>query len=89
MGTLSQKVCGVELTSPGFKTFRIRPQLAYLKEASCTIESVSGKITVSILKKGKKLEISTLIPEGCTAQVVFPDGKTKTLEQAWHQVRED
>ncbi|MBQ7527720.1 MAG: hypothetical protein IJT11_08390, partial [Bacteroidaceae bacterium] len=52
-----------------------------------TIESVSGKITVSIQKKGKQLEISTLIPEGCTAEVVFPHGKTKTLEQGWHQVK--
>ena len=84
---LSQKVCGIEPTSPGFKTFRIRPQLGYLKEASCTIESVSGKITVSIQKKGKQMEISTLIPEGCTAEVVFPNGKTKKLEQGQHLVK--
>ncbi len=84
---LSQKVCGIEPTSPGFKTFRIRPQLGYLKEASCTIESVSGKITVDIQKKGKQMEISTLVPEGCTAEVVFPNGKTKKLEQGWHQVK--
>ena len=84
---LSQKVCGVEPTSPGFKAFRIHPQLGYLKEASCTIESFSGKITVSILRKGKRLEISALVPEGCTAEVVFPSGETKTLEHGWHQVR--
>ena len=81
---LSQKVCGIEPTSPGFKTFRIRPQLGYLKEASCTIESVSGKITGSIQKKGEAdKKISTLIPEGCTAEVVFPNGKTKKLEQGF------
>lgn len=85
---LSQKVCGVEPTSPGFKTIRIRPRLGYLKEAACTIESVSGKITVSIRKRGSKLEILTHIPDGCTAEIVFPSGKIKTLGQGNHQIRE-
>ncbi|MBO7569366.1 MAG: hypothetical protein J6T11_03330, partial [Bacteroidaceae bacterium] len=55
--------------------------------AACTVESVSGKIKVSILKKGKKkLEISVDVPEGTSAEVVFPNGKTKTLGAGSHQV---
>ena len=84
---LSQKVCGIEPTSPGFKTFRIRPQLGYLQNASCTVESVSGKISVSILKKGKKLQVSVSVPKGTKAEVVFPNGKAQTLEAGTHTLK--
>ena len=84
---LSQKVCGVEPTSPGFKTFRVKPQLGYLKQASCCVNSVSGDISVNIQRKGKKkLQISLTVPEGTSAEVVFPSGKTKTLEAGTHQI---
>ncbi len=81
---LSQKVCGIEPTSPGFRTFRIRPQMGDLKEASCTVESVCGKIGVQIVKKGRKLTISAQVPLGTQAEVVFPSGKTVLLEAGDH-----
>lgn len=45
---LSQKVCGIEPTSPGFKTFRVQPQLGKLTEASASFETVYGRISVDI-----------------------------------------
>lgn len=84
---LSQKVCGIEPTSPGFKTFRVKPQMGYLTQASCHVNSVSGNISVSIQRKGKKkLQISLTVPEGTSAEVVFPSGKKKTLEAGEHQI---
>ena len=76
---LSQKVCGVEPTSPGFRTFRIKPQLGLLKEASTTIASVNGEIKVSVSKKGRKMTVRVNVPEGTTAEVVFPSGKPVTV----------
>ena len=84
---LSQKVCGIEPTSPGFQTFRIRPQMGYLNRAACTVESVSGEIKVSIQKKGKKLQLNVSVPQGTQAEVVFPNGKTQTLGSGQHVVK--
>ena len=76
---LSQKVCGVEPTSPGFRTFRVKPQLGTLKEASTTIASVNGEIKVAVSKRGRKVTIKLTVPEGTTAQVIYPSGKQVTV----------
>lgn len=81
---LSQKVCGIEPTSPGFKTFRVAPQLGFLKEASTTIASVNGEIKVYISLKGRKMTIRVNVPEGGTADVVFPDGKSVQVTSGEH-----
>jgi len=83
---LSQKVCGVEPTSPGFRTFRIRPHMGDLKEASCTVESVSGCIRVKVEKNGRKMSVSVHVPEGTSAEVSFPSGKSVSLESGDHTV---
>jgi hypothetical protein len=83
---LSQKVCGVEPVSPGFRTFRIAPQLGSLTEASTTIASVHGEIKVAILKKGKKLKIDITVPDGTSCEVVFPNGKRVRLPNGNHTV---
>ena len=81
---LSQKVCGVEPTSPGFRTFRIKPQLGTLKEASTTIASVNGEIKVSVSKKGRRMTVQVNVPEGTTAEVVFPSGKPVQVAAGEH-----
>ena len=81
---LSQKVCGVEPTSPGFKTFRVKPQLGTLKEASTTIASVNGEIKVSVSKTGRKMTINVIVPENTTAELVFPIGKPVSVTAGSH-----
>jgi hypothetical protein len=81
---LSQKVCGVEPTSPGFHTFRVTPQLGFLTEASTTIASVSGEISVFVSQKGQKMKIRVKVPEGVTAEVVFPKGKAVKVGAGEH-----
>ena len=81
---LSQKVCGVEPTSPGFRTFRIKPQLGILKEALTTIASVNGEINVFVSKKGRKMTVLVNVPEGTTAEVVFPTGKPVIVTAGSH-----
>ncbi|MDR0394554.1 MAG: glycoside hydrolase [Tannerella sp.] len=81
---LGQKVCGIEPTSPGFKTFKVAPQLGSLKEASATIASVKGEIKVSVSVKGRKMTIRIHVPEGVTAEVVFPKGKPVKVTSGAH-----
>ncbi len=72
---LSQKVCGVEPTSPGFRTFKVTPQLGSLKEASTNIASVYGDIHVAVDVKGKRMTVMVTVPKGGVVEVVFPKGK--------------
>ena len=53
---LSQKVCGIEPTSPGFRSFKVCPQMGTLTEASATVDTHFGKIEVSLKRKGKKIQ---------------------------------
>lgn len=84
---LSQKVCGIEPTSPGFSTFRVAPQLGSLTTASARLSTVSGDIEVAVTKKGKKMTIKVSVPEDTSAEVVFPNGKTKTIGAGEHLLK--
>jgi len=83
---LSQKVCGVEPTQPGFRSFRIRPQMGALREASCTVATVRGDIRVEIERKGDGMTVTAQVPRGTRAQVVFPSGETRSLRPGRHTV---
>ncbi|MDH6303786.1 alpha-L-rhamnosidase [Parabacteroides sp. PF5-5] len=81
---LSQKVCGIEPTSPGFKTFRIAPQMGSLSEAKASIHTLHGMIEVIIKKRNNKLQIETTIPQGTAAEYLSPTGKKKLLLPGTH-----
>lgn len=83
---LSQKVCGIEPTSPGFRTFKVCPQLGSLSEASAKLVTHYGEIEVTIRKKGKKLGGYVVVPEGTRAQVALPGGYSRDLGPGRHQV---
>ncbi len=68
---LSQYVAGVSPVSPGYTTFRVRPQPGALKYVKASIPSIKGIIQVEI----KNEEIYTLevqVPEEATAYVHIP-----------------
>ena len=84
---LSQKLCGVEPTSPGFKTFNVSPDLGSLKEASATIETQFGFIRVDIKKQGKSLTLKLEVPEGTEAKVLLPNQKAKVYGAGAHDIK--
>lgn len=84
---LSQYVCGVEPTSPGFKTFKIQPRLGTLTEAKATIDTVNGMIEASVSRSGKQLTLQVTVPEDTQAQIIFPSGKKKMLTSGTHTVK--
>ena len=84
---LSQKVCGVEPTSPGFRTFRVKPQLGSLTDADAKFETVNGMIKVTVAQKKKNCTIRLTVPNGTSAEVVFPNGKSVTVAAGEHQLK--
>ena len=79
MTILSQKLCGIEPLKPGFKYFRVAPQLGMLNEASAVVPTLYGDIQVDIKKQGRIVNIHVVVPPGTTAVVVLPGGKEKVL----------
>lgn len=82
---MCQKICGVEPTSPGFKTFKVAPQMGDLKEASTTIDTVNGVINVALVKKGRRISATITVPDGTTAEVMVK-GKPRRLAPGTHKV---
>ena len=79
---LSQKLCGIEPTAPGFKTFEVKPQMGTLKTASASLETNYGMIRVTLTRKSAKSGVASLsieVPEGATATVTASNGKPKVL----------
>lgn len=83
---LSQKLCGIEPTSPGFKTFRVAPNMGPLKEASAAFETQFGFIRADIKKKGSRLSVKIEVPQGTTAEVVLSPRKTMTVGPGVHTI---
>lgn len=76
---LSQKVCGIEPTSPAFRTFKVCPQMGSLTEASATVDTLFGKIEISLKRKGKKIQVALSVPKGTTAEVILSNGTKKSF----------
>ncbi|SEF79217.1 alpha-L-rhamnosidase-related protein [Parabacteroides chinchillae] len=83
---LSQQVCGVEPTSPGFKTFKIAPQLGSLHEAEAVIPTHYGNIEVKIRKNGRTQAFRIKVPEGTVAELLLPGKKTEILYPGVHKL---
>ena len=83
---LSQRVCGITPTSPGFRTFRVAPQLGSLREASATVDTHHGLIQVTVKRVGKRMKVSLTVPTGTRAEVILPNGTRRWVEAGTHQV---
>ena len=84
---LSQKVCGIAPTSPGFKTFLVKPQMGSLMEASATVDTHYGKIKVSLRKSGRTILMEIEVPEQTSAVVVSPKGKVQKIGSGLHNLK--
>ena len=81
---LSQKLCGIEPLAPGFKQFRVAPQLGSLNKASAVVPTLYGDIRVDIRQQDHKLGIQVVVPQGTTAVVAWPGSKEKVLSPGTH-----
>lgn len=85
---MSQKIVGIEPTSPGFKTFRVAPQLSGLQRAEASLVAADGsRIAARVRQQDNgRMTIEVDVPKGKKAQVVFPDGKTRTVGPGTHRL---
>lgn len=84
---LSQKVCGIMPVSPGFRKFRVAPQLGTLTEASAIVTTHYGDIVVMIRKEGSRLKYDITVPEGTEAEVVLNNKRTRILPEGRHSFK--
>ena len=65
---------GLRPTSPGFATFTVKPQLAFLEYAKIQHPTVRGVISVDIRRtNGEEAEMILEVPAGTVAEVTFGD----------------
>lgn len=84
---LSQKVCGIEPTSPGFRSFQIKPQMGSLTEASATVSTHYGDIKVDLRKSGRNILMEIQVPEQTSAVVISPKGKEQKIGPGVHNLK--
>lgn len=84
---LSQKVCGIEPTSPGFRTFQIKPQMGSLTDASATVPTHYGDIKVDLRKSGRAIFMEIQVPEQTSAVVISPKGKVQKIGPGNHNLK--
>lgn len=87
---LSQKLCGIEPTAPGFKAFEVKPRMATLKTASASVETHYGMIRVQLSRRSAKSGVASLtveVPEGTTATVTASNGRPRTLAAGTYSLK--
>jgi hypothetical protein len=70
---MSQRVLGVEPTSPGFKTIMIRPHVCDLTWAKGKVPTPHGDVEVSWKWADDKIWLDATIPDGTEAEVFLPN----------------
>ena len=80
---LHQYVAGLTATSPGYRTFRVKPLPGGgLTSASASLDSPFGRIVSSWTSDDAGFHLEVLVPGGTTAEVVLPDGATAASVRA-------
>lgn len=78
-------VCGIEPTSPGFKTFRVQPQMAGLTDVSQNVATRYGLIKCRLTRRDGRLLLTLTVPKGTKAEVIV-DGQTRKVGAGEHRL---
>lgn len=83
---LYSRVAGLEATSAGYKTFRVKPLIGGgLTHAQASTRTPYGTATSSwTLHADNTVTLSVTVPVGTTAQVVMPDGTSYQVGSGTH-----
>lgn len=69
---LSQYVCGLYPIAPGWKKFRVKPNLAGLSYAKTGNITMAGKVAIALKKISKGMEIKLTVPDQSEAFLFVP-----------------
>ena len=85
---MSARVLGVQPTSPGFKTFAVRPALCDLTWAKGSVPTPHGDVAVSWKLGDDRLHLDVTVPAGAEADVRRADwNDSRTPRSAWMAAR--
>ncbi|MGN8132390.1 family 78 glycoside hydrolase catalytic domain [Paenarthrobacter sp. 22069] len=78
-------VAGLRPAEPGYSRLLLQPIPGPgLDYAKATLHTPHGPATCGWSRDGERLAVEALVPEGVTADVVLPDGTTKTIGSGRH-----
>jgi hypothetical protein len=80
---LSQYAAGLSPTTPGWKTFTVRPQLGMLNTVAASVSTATGDIRVAIQRAEKPFSIELDSPADTRATVCLP----KPASGDWQRIR--
>jgi len=80
---LSQYATGLAPTTPGWKTFAVRPQLGSLNTITSSVSTPSGDIRIALQRAVKQFRIDLDSPSGTLATVHLP----KPANGDWQRIR--
>lgn len=75
---MSQYVCGIFPTTPGYEEYRICPQPAGIKQAETLVPTVKGNIQVSFTDDAREFALNVSSPDGMKAIICLPSA-SKTI----------
>jgi alpha-L-rhamnosidase len=75
--SIYSRIAGLRSLGPGWKKVMIKPHLNYrMKSIDFYYRSISGKYEISWNWNDIKFEMKVVIPNGCSAQIILPNGDT-------------
>ena len=81
-----RQLAGIDALEPGYRRFRLNPQMGPLNHVSASFETGYGKIAVTLDRSGKKIRASLTVPDGTQCEVRLHNGRVETLEAGIHKV---
>ena len=79
---LHQYVAGLKATSPGYKSFTVKPHLGpNVHDVELRLDSPQGRIEVEWHAKNGKFQARVLVPKGASASVELPNGEKHALHE--------
>jgi len=69
---IPRKLMGVEPIEPGWRTFRVRPQIGSLKWVNCKVPTIKGNIEVSCKQDQSTYSMQLVVPANTVGVVELP-----------------
>jgi alpha-L-rhamnosidase len=80
-----RRILGLEPTSPGYKSFEIKPICGTLLWADGALETPYGRIEVAWNKENGKFKLKVRVPFGTTAKIILPDGSEEWIDSGKYE----
>lgn len=84
---LSQYAAGVSPTLPGYKAYKIHPQMGSLTQIKATVPTINGDIRLALKKSGDDLAIEITSPPGAVGELGIPKRPGMRIERIHPSVK--